>query len=188
MEHKNLSFTVQKDTEMVHWEVKGGTKITCFLKENGSEFSEERRPTDLVKKHSEHQPSRHLRSSDSESQDDRDDPTDAIQCQMSWTWRCILQLEADVQWSRRVERGSRYSVTSAAEDSRDALRRAEDLCRNQERSRTEHCGRSCGDATTGACDSEGTENGGCPNASVHWHDRRCPSCEATRTAWRSTTK
>ena len=28
-------------------------------------------------------------------------------------------------------------------------------------------GLSCGDATTGACDSEGTENGGCPTASVH---------------------
>merc|ERR1712007_114420 len=47
------SFTVQKDTEMVHGEVKRGTKIICFLKEDQSEFLEERRLKDLVKKHSE---------------------------------------------------------------------------------------------------------------------------------------
>merc|ERR1719472_736619 len=47
------SFTVQKDTEMVHGEVKRGTKIICYLKEDQSEFLEERRPKDLVKKHSE---------------------------------------------------------------------------------------------------------------------------------------
>merc|ERR1711907_880500 len=47
------SFTVQKDTEMVHGEVKRGTKIICYLKEDQSEFSEERRLKDLVKKHSE---------------------------------------------------------------------------------------------------------------------------------------
>ena len=68
---------------------------------------------------------------------------------------------------RRAEHGSRWSVSSAAEDSRDAVRRAEDLCRNQGGSRIEHCQPSCGDATTGACDSEGTENGGCLTASVH---------------------
>merc|ERR1712178_407060 len=47
------SFTVQKDTEMVHVEVKRGTKIICYLKEDQSEFLEERRLKDLVKKHSE---------------------------------------------------------------------------------------------------------------------------------------
>merc|ERR1712194_752207 len=47
------SFTVQKDTEMVHGEVKRGTKIICYLKEDQSEFLEERRVKDLVKKHSE---------------------------------------------------------------------------------------------------------------------------------------
>merc|ERR1712160_56066 len=47
------SFTVQKDTEMVHGEIKRGTKIICYLKEDQSEFLEERRVKDLVKKHSE---------------------------------------------------------------------------------------------------------------------------------------
>merc|ERR1712107_645495 len=47
------SFTVQKDSEMVHGEVKRGTKIICYLKEDQSEFLEERRLKDLVKKHSE---------------------------------------------------------------------------------------------------------------------------------------
>merc|ERR1712211_169565 len=44
------SFTVQKDTEMVHGEVKRSTKIICYLKEDQSEFLEERRLKDLVKK------------------------------------------------------------------------------------------------------------------------------------------
>merc|ERR1712006_75178 len=47
------SFTVQKDSEMVHGEVKRGTKVICYLKEDQSEFVEERRLKDLVKKHSE---------------------------------------------------------------------------------------------------------------------------------------
>merc|ERR1711971_499526 len=47
------SFTVQKDSEMVHGEVKRGTKVICYLKEDQSEFLEERRLKDLVKKHSE---------------------------------------------------------------------------------------------------------------------------------------
>merc|ERR1712038_1005813 len=47
------SFTVQKDTEFVHGEVKRGTKVICYLKEDQSEFLEERRLKDLVKKHSE---------------------------------------------------------------------------------------------------------------------------------------
>merc|ERR1712213_134505 len=47
------SFTVQKDTEMVHGEVKRGTKVICYLKEDQSEFLEERHLKDLVKKHSE---------------------------------------------------------------------------------------------------------------------------------------
>merc|ERR1711970_1639466 len=47
------SFTVQKDSELVHGEVKRGTKIICYLKEDQSEFLEERCLKDLVKKHSE---------------------------------------------------------------------------------------------------------------------------------------
>ncbi|CAE7203721.1 swo1 [Symbiodinium sp. CCMP2592] len=47
------SFTVQKDTELVHGQIKRGTKIICYLKEDQSEFLEERRLKDLVKKHSE---------------------------------------------------------------------------------------------------------------------------------------
>merc|ERR1712242_680549 len=47
------SFTVIKDTEMAYGEVKRGTKIVCHLKEDQSEFLEERRLKDLVKKHSE---------------------------------------------------------------------------------------------------------------------------------------
>merc|ERR1711874_556039 len=47
------SFTVQKDTELVHGEVKRGTKVICYLKEDQSEFLGERRLKDLVKKHSE---------------------------------------------------------------------------------------------------------------------------------------
>merc|ERR1711879_143922 len=41
------------DMELVHGEVKRGTKIICYLKEDQSEFLEERRLKDLVKKHSE---------------------------------------------------------------------------------------------------------------------------------------
>ena len=44
-----VSFTVQNDAEMVHGEVKRDTKITFYLKEDQSEFSEERRLKDLVK-------------------------------------------------------------------------------------------------------------------------------------------
>merc|ERR1711910_164242 len=47
------SFTVQKDTEQVHGEEKRGTKVICYLKKDQSEFVEERRLKDLVKKHSE---------------------------------------------------------------------------------------------------------------------------------------
>ena len=72
MEYKNLSFTVQKDTEVIHREVKGGTKINCHLKENQSEFSEKCRLKDLVKKHWERKSSRQLRNSDSESPEDSD--------------------------------------------------------------------------------------------------------------------
>ena len=71
-------------------------------------------------------------------------------------------------------------MSSAAEDSRDVVGRAEDLCHNQGGSRTEQCGHFCGDATTGACDSESKENGGYPTASVHCHDRRCRRCEGRR--------
>merc|ERR1712241_1037588 len=37
----------------VHGEIKRGTKVICYLKEDQSEFLEERRLKDLVKKHSE---------------------------------------------------------------------------------------------------------------------------------------
>ena len=47
------SFTVQEDTEVIHREVKGGTKTNGYLKKNQSEFSGTRRQKDLVKKHSE---------------------------------------------------------------------------------------------------------------------------------------
>ena len=40
---------MQKDTEMVCGEVKQGTKISCHLRKDQSEFLEERRLTDLVK-------------------------------------------------------------------------------------------------------------------------------------------
>merc|ERR1711907_622615 len=47
------SFTVKKDDDKIHGEIKRGTKIICYLKEDQSEFLEERRLKDLVKKHSE---------------------------------------------------------------------------------------------------------------------------------------
>merc|ERR1712151_1379954 len=47
------SFTVVKDTEQPFGEIKRGTKIICHLKEDQTEFLEERRLKDLVKKHSE---------------------------------------------------------------------------------------------------------------------------------------
>lgn len=47
------SFTVVKDADMPYGEVKRGTKIVCHLKEDMTEFLEERRLKDLVKKHSE---------------------------------------------------------------------------------------------------------------------------------------
>merc|ERR1719468_1278799 len=75
------SFTVQKDTEQVHGEIKRGTKIICYLKEDQSEFLEERRLKDLVKKHSEFigfpielyvEKSKEKEVTDSESDDDKD--------------------------------------------------------------------------------------------------------------------
>jgi molecular chaperone HtpG len=47
------SFTVVKDEEKKYGEIKRGTKIICFLKEDQTEFLEERKLKDLVKKHSE---------------------------------------------------------------------------------------------------------------------------------------
>ena len=47
------SVTVQKNTEVIHREVEGRTKINCYMKENPSEFSETCRLKDLVKEHSE---------------------------------------------------------------------------------------------------------------------------------------
>jgi len=47
------SFTVTKDEDKKYGEIKRGTKIICQLKEDQTEFLEERRLKDLVKKHSE---------------------------------------------------------------------------------------------------------------------------------------
>jgi len=47
------SFTITKDEAQTFGEVKRGTKIICYLKEDQTEFLEERRLKDLVKKHSE---------------------------------------------------------------------------------------------------------------------------------------
>lgn len=47
------SFTVTKDDECVNGKLNRGTKIICYLKEDQTEFLEERRLKDLVKKHSE---------------------------------------------------------------------------------------------------------------------------------------
>merc|ERR1719399_1628759 len=47
------SFTVVKDDDKTHGDIKCGTKIILSLKEDQSEFLEERRLKDLVKKHSE---------------------------------------------------------------------------------------------------------------------------------------
>merc|ERR1711981_545220 len=47
------SFTVVKDTDLLYGELKRGTKIVCHLKPDMTEFLEERRLKDLVKKHSE---------------------------------------------------------------------------------------------------------------------------------------
>merc|ERR1711990_633444 len=47
------SFTVMKDEEKAHGEIGRGTKMILTLKEDQSEFLEERRLKDLVKKHSE---------------------------------------------------------------------------------------------------------------------------------------
>jgi molecular chaperone HtpG len=47
------SFTVVKDEAQEYGEIKRGTKIVCHLKEDMTEFLEERRLKDLVKKHSE---------------------------------------------------------------------------------------------------------------------------------------
>merc|ERR1711981_1099603 len=47
------SFTVMKDDEKAHGEINRGTKLILTLKEDQSEFLEERRLKDLVKKHSE---------------------------------------------------------------------------------------------------------------------------------------
>ena len=72
MEYKNLSFTVQKDTEVIHGEVKGGTKEDhLLLNEEPVRILGKRRLTDLVKKHSERKSSRQRRNGDSESPEDR---------------------------------------------------------------------------------------------------------------------
>merc|ERR1712124_223784 len=47
------SFTVVKDDDKTHGDIKRGTKIIMGLKEDQTEFLEERRLKDLVKKHSE---------------------------------------------------------------------------------------------------------------------------------------
>merc|ERR1712154_481956 len=66
------SFTVQKDTEMVHGEVKRGTKVICYLKEDQSEFLEERRLKDLVKKSKE----KEVTDSEDEEEEKKDEDKD----------------------------------------------------------------------------------------------------------------
>ncbi|KAF4701856.1 heat shock protein 90, partial [Perkinsus olseni] len=46
------SFSVAKDTEFADGHIKRGTKVILYLKEDQTEFLEERRLKDLVKKHS----------------------------------------------------------------------------------------------------------------------------------------
>jgi len=48
---KKKTKIVQQNTNLVRGEVKRGTKVICFLKENHSEFLQECRLTDLLKKH-----------------------------------------------------------------------------------------------------------------------------------------
>merc|ERR1712107_565705 len=48
-----MGFTVAKDVDNLHGAILRGTKIVLYLKEDQSEFLEERRLKDLVKKHSE---------------------------------------------------------------------------------------------------------------------------------------
>ena len=64
------SFTVQKDTEFVHGRVKRKTKIICYLKEAPSEFLEECRLKDLLKKHSK---SKEKEVTDSEHEEEKKD-------------------------------------------------------------------------------------------------------------------
>ena len=47
------SFIVQTGAEMAHGEIKRGTDVICYFKKDQSEFLEERRLKDLVKKRSE---------------------------------------------------------------------------------------------------------------------------------------
>jgi len=47
------SFTVQKDTELAHGDVKCCINVICYPKKNQAEFLEVHRLKDLVKKHSE---------------------------------------------------------------------------------------------------------------------------------------
>merc|ERR1712066_518787 len=74
--------------EMVHGEVKRGTKIICYLKEDQSEFLEERRLKDLVKKHSEFigfpielyvEKSKEKEVTDSEAEDEEDQKEDGAE-------------------------------------------------------------------------------------------------------------
>merc|ERR1711974_369166 len=48
-----MGFSITTDTEQQYGEIKRGTKIICHLKEDQTEFLEERRLKDLIKKHSE---------------------------------------------------------------------------------------------------------------------------------------
>merc|ERR1719198_2458233 len=73
------SFTVVKDDDKTHGDIKRGTKIILSLKEDQSEFLEERRLKDLVKKHSEFIgfPIELYVEKSSEKEEDADDSEDA---------------------------------------------------------------------------------------------------------------
>ena len=122
VEYKNQSFTVQKDTEVIHGEVEGGTEINCYLMDNQSEFTEKRRH--------------------------------------SFSLKQMFDDVAEKNTDLGAQSAQQVKITAMSFDERKT-------CCNQGGSRTQHCGHSRGDASTGACDSEGTENGGCPIASVH---------------------
>merc|ERR1711865_144368 len=113
------SFTVQKDTEMVHGEVKRGTKIICYLKEDQSEFLEERRLKDLVKKHSEFigfpielyvEKSKEKEVTDSEDEEEKKKKTKKVK-EVSHEWEQLNKNKP--LWMRKSEDSLRGSLDVA---------------------------------------------------------------------------
>merc|ERR1712194_847814 len=132
------SFTVQKDTEMVHGEVKRGTKIICYLKEDQSGFLEERRVKDLVKKHSEFigfpielyvEKSKEKEVTDSEDEEDekKDEEKDGDEPQIEEVDE-EKEKEAKKKKTKKVKRGTKI-ICYLKEDQSEFLeeRRVKDL-------------------------------------------------------------